>query len=65
MTAELIWLKNWRLELLESIAELEGYDLPEKDAPNEPSVRKALKWTREELEEVDIRIARIATRAPD
>ena len=63
VTVELLWLKNWRLELIESIAELEGYELPESEAPNGPSVRMALKWTREELQEVERRIARAETKA--
>ena len=63
MTAELIWLRNWQLELMESIAELEGYELPEREVPNAPSVRMALRWTREELKEVESRIARLEATA--
>jgi hypothetical protein len=65
VTVELLWLRKWRLELIESIAELEEYELPESAAPNGPSNSMALKWTREELQEVERRIARAETKAVD
>jgi hypothetical protein len=46
VTVELLWLKNWRLELIESIAELEEYELPKSVAPNGPSNGVALKDSR-------------------
>jgi BMFP domain-containing protein YqiC len=63
VTIELVWLKNWRLELIGRIAELEADGVPEAEPPNGPSVRMALAWTREELDEVEARIARLGTRA--
>jgi hypothetical protein len=64
VTVELLWLKNWRLELIESIAELEEYELPKSVAPNGPSNGVALKDSRR-TPEVERRIARAETKAVD